>query len=122
MVRQLDLLPARLEQLRTAVAEAVLNAMEHGNQYRPGLPVAVRVVVSEEALMVRVIDQGVDGPIAHPPEPDLMAKLAGKQPARGWGLFLIKRLADDMRLISCEGEHTVELLWYLDEARGENGP
>ena len=132
IVRQADtphptvLSPARLEQLKTAVAEAVLNAMEHGNQYRPGSSVRVRVTVSGEVLVVRIADQGVGGPSLHDAglhaqEPDLMAKLAGEQPPRGWGLFLIAQMTDDVRNLNCEGGHIVELLWYLDEAGGSEG-
>jgi anti-sigma regulatory factor (Ser/Thr protein kinase) len=127
--------PSRLEELKTAVAEAVLNAMEHGNQYHADLPVSVRVIGSGEALIVRIADRGVGGMRLHLPSaqgagpqstgaqvqvPDLMAKLAGEQPPRGWGLYLIAQMTDDVRILDCEGEHVVELLWYLGEA-GEAG-
>ena len=39
----LGMAPARLERLKTAVAEATMNAMEHGNEYRPDSPVRIRV-------------------------------------------------------------------------------
>jgi anti-sigma regulatory factor (Ser/Thr protein kinase) len=87
---QLLALPAtHLERLTTAVAEAVANAIEHGNQNRPELPVRLTVLVSPTALCVRVTDQGGGRPIPAPGEPDLAAKLAGEQTPRGWGLFLI---------------------------------
>ena len=38
-VAGLGLEPARLERLKTAVAEATMNAMEHGNEYRADRPV-----------------------------------------------------------------------------------
>lgn len=41
LVRQTALSPDRLEELKTAVAATVLNAMEQGKQYRPDLPVRV---------------------------------------------------------------------------------
>ena len=43
-VANLGLAPARLERLKTAVAEATMNAMEHGNEYRPDRPVSIRVL------------------------------------------------------------------------------
>ena len=52
-VQDLALPAARLERLKTAVAEAVANAIEHGNQNRPELPVALTVLVSATALCVR---------------------------------------------------------------------
>jgi len=97
-----------------------MNAMEHGNKYRPDLPVSIRVLVSREALSVEIIDHGGDQPIPTPEAPDLEAKLAGAQPPRGWGLFLIKNMVDDLRVTSDETHRTVELVLKLegdDDAR-----
>ena len=44
---------------------------------------------------------------------DLEAKLAGLQKPRGWGLFLIKNMVDDVRVTSDERHHTVELVMQL---------
>jgi len=122
IVRQSELPTAGLEQLGTAVAEAVLNAMEHGNQYRRELYVIVQVTASGKTLAVRVIDQGAGQPIEDPQEPDLVAKLAGEQSPRGWGLFLIKQMADDVRILSSEGGVILEMFWYLDEASRSEVP
>jgi anti-sigma regulatory factor (Ser/Thr protein kinase) len=104
----------RLEKLKTAVAEATMNAMEHGNKYQPDVPVTIQVLVSQAALMVRIRDQGNGKPIAEPHTPDLEAKLAELQSPRGWGLFLIKNLVDDVHVISDEHHHTLELILYLE--------
>jgi serine phosphatase RsbU (regulator of sigma subunit)/anti-sigma regulatory factor (Ser/Thr protein kinase) len=108
-VAELGLPASRLERLKTAVAEATMNAMEHGNGYRPELAVTVRVLASEEALRVRITDHGGDQPIPAADTPDLEAKLAGEQKPRGWGLFLIEQMVDEMRVSSDESHHTVEL-------------
>jgi serine phosphatase RsbU (regulator of sigma subunit)/anti-sigma regulatory factor (Ser/Thr protein kinase) len=109
-VRPLALPAQRLEDLQTAVGEATINAMEHGNDYRADLSVTLRVLVSPTALLVRITDQGGSHPIFAPTAPDLDAKLAGLQTPRGWGLFLIKQLVDEMRITSDEAHHTVELV------------
>jgi serine phosphatase RsbU (regulator of sigma subunit)/anti-sigma regulatory factor (Ser/Thr protein kinase) len=109
-VQDLALPAARLERLTTAVAEAVANAIEHGNQNRPELPVTLTVLVSATALCVRVTDQGGGRPIPAPDVPDLAAKLAGEQTPRGWGLFLIKNLVDDVHVRSTETQHTIDLI------------
>jgi anti-sigma regulatory factor (Ser/Thr protein kinase) len=64
-VRDLDLPGERLEKLRTAVAEAAMDAMEHDNHVRPELPVTVLVFASAEDLGVRITDRGGD-PIPGP--------------------------------------------------------
>ncbi|TMC61170.1 MAG: hypothetical protein E6J21_09040 [Chloroflexota bacterium] len=113
-VQALNLPERRLEKLKTAVAEATMNAMEHGNKYQPDKPVTIQVLASHAALMVRIRDQGNGKPIAEPHTPDLEAKLAELQSPRGWGLFLIKNLVDDVHVISDEHHHTLELILYLE--------
>jgi len=104
--------PARLERLKTAVAEAIMNAIEHGNKNRPEIPVGVRLLASDGALAVRITDQGGGRPIPKAQTPDLDAKLAGKQTPRGWGLFLIEKMVDEMRVTSNGDTRTVELIMY----------
>ncbi len=116
-VRELNLPIKRLEQLKTAVAEATMNAMEHGNHYQPDKPVSIQVLASSTSLSVRIIDHG--GTRALPAEPgnevpDLEAKLAELQTPRGWGLFLIRHMVDEMRVSSDAAHHTVELIMYLE--------
>lgn len=110
-----NVLPAaRLEKLKTAVAEATMNAMEHGNKNNPDLPVHVEVKASPRLLSVHITDEGGSVPIPDNPAPDLNAKLEGMQSPRGWGLFLIKQFVDELNIITDEEHHTVELIWHLD--------
>ncbi len=106
---------SQLERLKTAVAEATMNAIEHGNQNRSDLLVEVRVFASEHALVVRITDRGVGGEVpADPDEPDIEAKLRGEQSPRGWGLFLIRSMVDDLHVFENEDHHTVELALRLN--------
>ncbi len=114
VVSELGLPERTLERLKTAVAEATMNAMEHGNHYRAELPVLIKVSVSEADLSVKITDEG-SGPPACPSEtPDLEAKLEGMQTPRGWGLFLIMNMVDDMNVTGDVDHHTVELILHLD--------
>jgi serine phosphatase RsbU (regulator of sigma subunit)/anti-sigma regulatory factor (Ser/Thr protein kinase) len=113
-VAELGLDSARIERLKTAVAEATMNAMEYGNEYRADRPVKIRVVHSADRLRVQVTDQGGGGELAPPETPDLEAKLEGRQKPRGWGLFLIEKMVDEARVTSDEGGHTLELALRLE--------
>ena len=42
----------------------------------------------------------------------LEAKLAGTQTPRGWGLFLIEKMVDEMHVTMDEHTHTIELIMY----------
>jgi serine phosphatase RsbU (regulator of sigma subunit) len=57
-VQALNLPPARMDRLRTAVAEATMNALEHGNQYQIDTPGEVMVSASESQLKIEITDQG----------------------------------------------------------------
>jgi anti-sigma regulatory factor (Ser/Thr protein kinase) len=105
----LGLQPARIERLKTAVGEATMNAMEHGNEYRPDRPVSIRVLHSGDRLRVQVTDRGGAEELPEPEAPDLKAKLEGRQTPRGWGLFLIENMVDEARVTSEFGGRTVEL-------------
>lgn len=116
---------ARLERLKTAVAEATMNAIEHGNRSQPDIPVDVEVTQDGADIIVAITDRGGEhagagtagagttgaGTVGAEPaaDPDLDLKLAGQQPPRGWGLFLIRNMVDAMR-VSTEGPwHTIQL-------------
>jgi serine phosphatase RsbU (regulator of sigma subunit)/anti-sigma regulatory factor (Ser/Thr protein kinase) len=104
---------ARLERLKTAVAEATMNAMEHGNEYRADRPVSIRVLSSADSVKVQVTDLGGVTELAERETPDLEAKLAGRQKPRGWGLFLIEQMVDEARVTGDEGRRTLELVVRL---------
>lgn len=93
-----------------------MNAMEHGNQYRPDTVVALQVLASQTAVSVRIRDSGMGDhqPISDVELPNLEAKLAGQQAPRGWGLFLIKNLADELHVTNDENSHTVEVIMHRE--------
>lgn len=110
------LTPTRLERLKTAVAEATMNAMEHGNSYRADHPTYILVRQSNDAVSVRILDHGA-GPLAPADEPDLEAKLAGLQTPRGWGLHLIRHMVDDLIVSDVDDRHVVELVVRLADGQ-----
>jgi anti-sigma regulatory factor (Ser/Thr protein kinase) len=118
-VEPLGLPAARLQRLETAVGEAAMNAIEHGNQNRPELPVTVRVAATGRELSVRITDQGGDRPLPQDGAPDLEAKLQGLQGPRGWGLFLIRNMVDELRTFRGELGHGVELIMRLPAGEPE---
>jgi serine phosphatase RsbU (regulator of sigma subunit)/anti-sigma regulatory factor (Ser/Thr protein kinase) len=115
-VAGLGLDDARMERLKTAVGEATMNAIEHGNQNRPELPVEVSVATDGAQVTVWITDQGGERPLPEVETPDLEAKLAGLQTPRGWGLFLIQNMVDELRTAVDEQHHTIELVMHLKEA------
>ncbi|HEV2980276.1 MAG TPA: SpoIIE family protein phosphatase [Solirubrobacteraceae bacterium] len=116
-----DLPAGGLERLKTATGEATMNAMEHGNDYDPGLDVRIVVAASASEVTVRITDHGGDREIAAVHTPDIAAKLDGRQSPRGWGLFLIERMVDAVRHESDATHHTVELEMHLEGGEHATG-
>jgi serine/threonine-protein kinase RsbW len=120
-VQDLGLSEVRLERLKTAVAEATMNAIEHGNGNRPEIPVEVEVTQNSDEIVVAISDQGGEnnadagpGPgagdsVGDQEEPDLARKLDGEQSPRGWGLFLIRNMVDEMHITTDGQRHTIWL-------------
>jgi serine phosphatase RsbU (regulator of sigma subunit)/anti-sigma regulatory factor (Ser/Thr protein kinase) len=94
--------------LGTAVAEAVMNAAEHGNGFDPDRPVDVLVLDIGDAVVVEVADDGPGSP-AELETPDIEAKIAGDQAPRGWGRFLIDQLVDDLEDRTVDGRHVLSM-------------
>lgn len=102
-VCRLCISPDRLEDLKTALCEVCINAIEHGNSLRPGLRVQIRCRVEVEQLIIEVVDQGVSA-FAPKSEPlTIVEKLAGLGSLRGMGLMLISQLCDEAGFVPSAG-------------------
>ena len=106
----------RVEDLKTAVAEACINAIEHGNRLNEGLSVGVVLSAGKDALEVKVIDDG-KGMKTLPAKPDIDRKMHGEEDARGLGMFLIQALVDEAEWVAgTEGKSSyVRLVIRLDQ-------
>ncbi|QNI33157.1 ATP-binding protein [Alloacidobacterium dinghuense] len=84
----------RIDDLKTAVSEACINAIEHGNKLNSALSVGVVLSTTDDQLEVKVIDDGA-GIGSKPPAPDIDRKMHGEEDPRGMGMFLIQALVDE---------------------------
>jgi serine/threonine-protein kinase RsbW len=101
--RRLGLPSERIEDLKTALSEACINAIEHGNSLRPGLRVQIYCRVEEEQLVIEVIDQGVSAFAPRGGPLSIKDKIAGLGSLRGMGLMLISQLCDEAGFVPCGG-------------------
>ena len=108
--------PDRIEDLKTAVAEACINAIEHGNRGNEKLSVGVVLSSSDDELEVKVIDDG-KGMKKQPEKPDIDRKMHGEEDPRGMGMFLIQALVDEAEWVTgADGKSSyVRLLIKLDK-------
>jgi len=113
VAKAMDFPAERVEDLRTAVAEACTNAMEHGNKLEPATKVGVTLTVVDGRLQVDVEDEGRG--VGTVKAPDIDSKIDGQGDTRGWGIFLIKNLMDEVRFESTpEGKNVVKMIIHLE--------
>ena len=103
----------RIEDLKTVVAEAAINAMQHGNKDRPDAKVAITMNFRDDALHIAVADNG-GGIKDLPPNPDIERIMEKLDPPTGFGTFLIKQLADEVEFNEMtDGGHMVKIVIRL---------
>ncbi len=97
VARRMGFSEPRIEDLRTALAEACLNAMEHGNRFARDTQVGVLLTVADDHLEVDVLDEGRGESAPHITEPLSLDHQPGV--AHGnMGMFLITQLMDEVEV------------------------
>ena len=114
VAREMGFSENRIEDLKTAVSEACVNAIEHGNQLDESTKVGVTLTVSDSSLQVDVHDEGKD--VVPTPRPDIEKKMEGMETTRGMGIFLIESLMNEVKFESRpEGGKVVKMVVYLEK-------
>ena len=93
--RRLGLASDRIEDLKTALSEACINAIEHGNSLRPELRVQISCRFEDERQIIEVMDQGIRLYTSRSAPLSINDKIAGLGSFRGMGLLLISQLCDE---------------------------
>ena len=124
LAQQMGFESERIDDLKTAVSEACINAIEHGNQLDAEARVLVRLKVDEDRLLVDVYDQGRGGPPpAEFPEPDIDRKIARQEEMRRMGFYVIRQMVDEAGFVetSPDGGNLFRIVMYRcsDERGGE---
>jgi serine/threonine-protein kinase RsbW len=106
----------RVEALRTAVSEAVTNAIEHGNEHDSAMKVMVMLTVRPDGLVISVADQG-----RKPLDQDKTEAIPrieesfNKEDKGGWGIWLIRELMDEVEFSTAPtGGNQVRMVIHLE--------
>jgi serine/threonine-protein kinase RsbW len=122
LARQMGFEPDRIDDLKTAVSEACLNAIEHGNQLEADARVVIRLQVEDDRLLVDVYDQGRGGPPpAEFPEPDISRKIAGQEETRRMGIYVIRQLVDEAGFVEAPPDGGNQFRIVMLRCSGERG-
>jgi serine/threonine-protein kinase RsbW len=110
IVRAGDPNEERVDDMVTAIAEACLNAIEHGNRFDERRRIRLQMTVDGEKYRYRVWDGGVRLPNV-PVERSVAEKWRADQP-RGWGLQFIREFADRFEFGMDNGAVYAEMTFY----------
>jgi serine/threonine-protein kinase RsbW len=103
----------RIEDLKTALAEACINAIEHGNKFDQNKKVRVTLAADDKSLQVIVHDEG-DG-IDPKKIPTKRVRDDGLPCRRGYGVFLISNLMNEYYFEKNPGKgNNVKMLMHLN--------
>ncbi|MGW8161927.1 MAG: ATP-binding protein [Desulfobulbales bacterium] len=104
----------RIEDLKTAIAEACINAIEHGNKFSENTKVGVTLFGDNKSLQVVVRDEG-DG-IDPKKIPKNRVAEDGLPRRRGYGVFLISNLMNEFSIEKKPGQgNKVKMLMHLNK-------
>ena len=91
--------PDRIDEVRMAVVEACINALEHSRARDREIYVTFQVLGDAEKLRILVRDTGVGFSPDEIEEPTMDAKINAVR-KRGWGLKIIRGLMDEVEIHS----------------------
>ncbi len=116
LAKEIGFTDSRIEDLKTAVSEACLNAIEHGNKMHKTTKVGISLSLNRTKMKVSVEDKG-SGIGEKVNEPNIDDKINGTDKStRGWGIFLIKRLIDDTKFEpKADGGNVTTMIIHLDK-------
>ncbi len=103
----------RIEDLKTSVAEACTNAVQHGNEGKPAARVLVTAKFANDVLWISVCDEG-NGLKSELKDPVIERILDNLDPPVGFGVFLMKRLMDNVEFDRTSNHlHEVRMMMKL---------
>lgn len=117
LARRMGFTPDRVESLKTAISEAVTNAIEHGNQHDAAMKVVVLLMARDGELVVSVADQGrkLLDQACTASNPTIEAALA-REDKGGWGIWLIRALMDEVEFTTGSGGgNQVRMVIHLEQ-------
>jgi serine/threonine-protein kinase RsbW len=108
--------PRSINQLKTALVEACINAAEHG--LAPDRKIHQRFIVSDDKITISISNRGLrltDKMAQHDEREAQPVKIESPDTRRGWGLNLIRGLMDDVRVEPVDDGTRITMTKFLRE-------
>jgi serine/threonine-protein kinase RsbW len=98
-----------IDDIILAVDEACTNIIKHAYKYYPDGEIKIKLKYDLHKFTIIIIDHGVSFEPKRVPEPDL-EKYYEQRKVGGLGMYLMKRLMDEVKYISIPGKYNQVLL------------
>jgi serine/threonine-protein kinase RsbW len=110
--------PDSCDTIGLAAREAAVNAVLHGNRYDASKKMLVSYEAQDDALTIKIADQGSglrDEDIPDPVAPDNLMKQSGR------GIFLIRSFMDEVRIRQLEPGTEVTMIKHKPQSHSGSG-
>jgi serine/threonine-protein kinase RsbW len=107
VAKKMGFAPARVDELKTVMGEAVANAIEHGNQKNIEARVQIVLTVGAKTLIMEVIDQGKQS------IPNIPYERPKGTIKRGRGVKWILKFTDEVTTKATPGRNEIRMTAYL---------
>lgn len=120
IARQMGFSDDRIDDLKTAVSEACINAIEHGNKFDQNTKVGITLAADQHALQITVQDQG--NGIKPEKIPESILDEQGLPRRRGHGIFLIRSLVNELSFANQPNQgNAVRMVIHLEQNKKMTG-
>jgi serine/threonine-protein kinase RsbW len=110
IARRLTFRPEAINQIKTAIVEACINASEHS--FSPDRKIYQRFRVESDRLVITISSRGIVPPNLNGANSGTEAKEAAEE-RRGWGLRLIRTLMDEVEFERVDDGTSLRMTKYL---------
>jgi serine/threonine-protein kinase RsbW len=113
IARRLNFTPEAINQIKTAVVEACINASEHS--FSPDRKIYQRFRVENDKLVITISSRGIlpSNIIANVQSEEAQSRAAGDDERRGWGIKLIQTLMDEVLFERVDEGTSLRMTKYL---------
>jgi len=117
VARRLAFPPAAINQIKTAIVEACINASEHSHS--PDQKIYQRFRVESDKLVVTISSRGVlPKNVGSGSSPSITNNNEAAEERRGWGLKLIRTLMDEVEFERVDEGTSLRMIKYLRNSSG----
>ena len=109
IARRHDFQPRAINQIKTALVEACINASEHS--LSPDRKIYQKFTVEDDKIIITISNRGVKIPTKR--QAESVTQIEPNEGRRGWGLKLMRNLMDEVKFEQVDDGTRISMVKYL---------